>query len=67
MVLLPANSFGLFEESRIFECITSHAEELALVFLGGVNYYTGQVLPMEAITAHCHQLVLLPCNYHRAF
>ena len=52
MVLLPANSFGLFEESRIFECITSHAEELALVFLGGVNYYTGQVLPMEAITAH---------------
>jgi kynureninase len=34
----------------IVQAIESHAEELALVFLGGINYYTGQLLDMQQIT-----------------
>jgi kynureninase len=36
--------------SDILEAIDRHSDELALVLMGGVNYYNGQVLEMEAIT-----------------
>jgi kynureninase len=32
------------------EAIDRHSEELALVLIGGVNYYNGQVMDMEGIT-----------------
>lgn len=35
----------------ILNVLNRHADETALVFLGGVNYYSGQVLHMEAIAA----------------
>jgi kynureninase len=38
----------------ILEAIAEHGDELALVMLPGVQYYTGQVLPMEAITEAGH-------------
>ena len=34
----------------IIHAIETHSNELALVFLGGVNYYTGQLLDMQQIT-----------------
>jgi kynureninase len=34
----------------IVHVIESHADELALVFMGGINYYTGQLLDMQHIT-----------------
>lgn len=37
------------ETTDIIDAIQLHADELALVFLGGVNYYTGQVLDMQMI------------------
>ena len=40
----------------IIEAINSHADELALVLIGGVNYYTGQLFNMEAITKAAHKV-----------
>ena len=45
---------GLLALEDICGMIDAHADRLALVMLGGVNYLTGQVLPMEAIAAHVH-------------
>ncbi|HEY8401318.1 MAG TPA: kynureninase [Cytophagaceae bacterium] len=39
----------------IIQLIQKHKEELALVFFGGVNYYTGQVFDLKAITEAAHE------------
>jgi kynureninase len=39
----------------ILKAIDTHKDELALVFWGGLNYYTGQVFDMKGITAAAHQ------------
>lgn len=45
---------NILRTEDILTAIETHRDELALVFLGGVNYITGQVLDMEAITAAAH-------------
>ncbi|MEO1547248.1 MAG: kynureninase [Bacteroidota bacterium] len=39
-----------WETQDILDAIQTNADEIALVLIGGVNYYNGQVLDMQAIT-----------------
>lgn len=39
-----------WETQDILDAIQTNADEIALVLMGGVNYYNGQVLDMQAIT-----------------
>lgn len=48
--LAPDPETELIEEDRIIAAIDEHRDELALIMLGGVNYYTGQVFDMQRIT-----------------
>jgi kynureninase len=51
----PRAGEHLIREEDILQAIEEHAENLALVFIGGVNYYSGQLFNMKAITAAAHQ------------
>ncbi len=47
----PAPGEQLLQEAAILEAIDKHKSELALVLLGGIHYYTGQLLDIPQITA----------------
>jgi kynureninase len=53
--IAPRTGEYLIHTEDILSAIEQHKDELALVFIGGVNYYTGQVFDMSTITkaAHC--------------
>lgn len=40
----------------IISTLEQYSDELALVFLGGVNYYTGQVFDMKTISEEAHRI-----------
>jgi len=46
----PREGEHCIREEDIISCIQEVGDELALVFWGGVNYYTGQVFDMSKIT-----------------
>ena len=46
----------LLDEADLFDAIERNGDELALVMLPGVQYYTGQVLPMADIVAAGHEV-----------
>ena len=52
VTLKPNTDEDCLNTSDIIESIESHGESIALILLGGVNYYTGQKYDMAAIAEH---------------
>jgi kynureninase len=53
--LRPREGEVLLRAEDIEECLATQGNEIALILLGGVNYYTGQVFAMKEITRLGHQ------------
>jgi len=49
--IAPRKGEKTIRNEDIIAAIEEHAESLALVMLGGINYYTGQLFDIKAITA----------------
>ncbi|KAK0646551.1 pyridoxal phosphate-dependent transferase [Cercophora newfieldiana] len=57
MVLIEASSSqdNIFSTDDILKVISAHAGDAALLLLPGIQYYTGQLFDIPAITAFAHQ------------
>lgn len=63
--LVPRQGEYTLRTEDILAKIDEHKDSLALVMLGGVNYYTGQVFAMETITGAAHKAGAL-CGFDLA-
>jgi kynureninase len=50
----PRDGERLIREEDILDAIATNADELALVFFGGVNYFTGQLFNIPRLTEAAH-------------
>ena len=53
--IAPREGDHLITDEDILDTIRKHGNEIALVMIGGVNYYSGQLFDMEAITKAGHE------------
>jgi len=51
----PDEGTNYISNQKIIDTIEKHKHEVALVFIGGVNYYTGQVFDMKSIAESCNK------------
>ncbi len=56
VTLAPREGSETLNPGDVIDAIHAAGDELAMIMLPGVQYYTGQVLPMEAITAAGHEV-----------
>jgi kynureninase len=54
--LKPVGEGAMIPTEYILDVIEQNRDELALVMLSGVNYYTGQLFDIEAITKKAHEI-----------
>jgi kynureninase len=54
--LIPKEGHYTLEDEDIIKAINEAGEELAVVMIGGVNYYTGQCFNMKQITEAAHRV-----------
>lgn len=54
--LFPRNGEHNLRTEDVITAIQEHSDTLALVMMGGVNYYTGQFFDLETITAEAHKV-----------
>jgi len=52
----PRDGEHLIREEDIIQTINDNADSVALVFFGGVNYFTGQVFDMKKLTDVAHEV-----------
>jgi len=52
--IAPRDGEKSIREEDILEAIEANADQLALVFFGGVNFFTGQLFDMETLTRAAH-------------
>ncbi len=54
--IYPRDGETLIREEDILDAIQENADDLALVFFGGVNYFTGQLFDMQKLTDAAHSV-----------
>lgn len=53
--IAPREGEQIIRETDLLQAIENHGPQLALVVLGGVNYYTGQLFDIQNITQAAHK------------
>lgn len=54
MILVEPDEDHIISSRKILSTIDKYADEIALVLLPGVQYYSGQFLDIPTITGHAH-------------
>jgi kynureninase len=55
LIILQPDAGDIITTDWILDCFDHHGDKIAMVLIGGVNYYSGQAFDMDAITRKAHE------------